>query len=456
MSKLQAYIDERKELNLQELIELLKIPSVSTDPKLAGEVGNCARRMGELMAEAGLETEIFETDGHPIVYGERLEAPGAPTVLVYGHYDVQPSDPDDEWESPPFEPTERDGYLFARGATDDKGQFYALIKGIQASREVNGKLPCNVKVLCEGEEEVGSPNLDPFIRKELDRLACDVVFISDCSQFGIDMPAITYGLKGLCYLEVFVRGPATDLHSGSFGGAVANPANVLTRLMAACQGPDGKIAIPGFYDDVRPLEDWEREMMAELPFDEEEFRKSVGAVKVFGEAGYTTLERKGARPTLDINGMISGFTGEGAKTVLPATASCKFSMRLVPDQDPEKIATLVCDFLNEIAPDTVEIEVRPHHGASPVIVSRDGTAVKAAEKALETGFGRQPVFVREGGSIPVVNTFQEALGAESLLIGLGLPDDQLHAPNEHFRIKDYHRGAVTMAAFLEEYGQAGA
>ena len=456
MSELQAYIDERKELNLQELIELLKIPSISTDESLGGEVKRCAERMSELMAEAGLETEVFETDGHPIVYGERLEAPGAPTVLVYGHYDVQPPDPVELWRNGPFEPTEEDGYLVARGATDDKGQFYALIKGIQASREVNGKLPCNIKVLCEGEEEVGSPNLDPFIRREQDRLACDIVFISDCSQFAIDMPAITYGLKGLCYLEVFVDGPSKDLHSGSFGGSVANPANVLACMMAACQGPDGKIAIPGFYDDVRPLEGWEREMMAELPFDEEEFRASVGAVKLFGEAGYTTLERKGARPTLDINGIVSGYTGEGAKTVLPATASCKFSMRLVPDQDPGKITTLVSDFLNQVAPDTVKVEVRPHHGASPVIVSRDGAAVKAAEKALETGFGRRPVFVREGGSIPVVNTFQEALGVESLLIGLGLPDDNLHAPNEHFRIKDYHRGAVTMAAFLEEYGKTKA
>ncbi len=453
MSELQAYIDERKELNLQELIELLKIPSISTDESLSGEVKRCAERMSELMAEAGLETEVFETDGHPIVYGERLEAPGAPTVLVYGHYDVQPPDPVELWRNGPFEPTEEDGYLVARGATDDKGQFYALIKGIQASREVNGKLPCNIKVLCEGEEEVGSPNLDPFIRREQDRLACDVVFISDCSQFAIDMPAITYGLKGLCYLEVFVDGPSKDLHSGSFGGSVANPANVLACMMAACQGPDGKIAIPGFYDDVRPLEDWEREMMAELPFDEEEFRASVGAAKLFGEAGYTTLERKGARPTLDINGIVSGYTGEGAKTVLPATASCKFSMRLVPDQDPEKITALVSDFLNQVAPDTVKVEVRPHHGASPVIVSRDGAAVKAAEKALETGFGRRPVFVREGGSIPVVNTFQEALGVESLLVGLGLSDDNPHSPNERFRIVDYYRGIVTFAAFLEEFGK---
>ncbi len=452
MSDLKTYVAEREDELLEELVELLEIPSVSTDDARKDDVARCAERVADRVRAAGLETRVFATEGHPIVYGERLDAPGAPTVLVYGHYDVQPPDPLELWETGPFEPTVRDGYLYARGSTDDKGQFYALLKGVEAAVAKHDKLPCNVKILCEGEEEIGSPNLDPFIRKEKERLACDIVFISDCSQFGIDMPAITYGLKGLCYLEVIVRGPSKDLHSGSFGGAVANPANVLTRMIGACQGDDGKIAIPGFYDDVRPIEGWEREAMAELPFDEEEFRESVGAPRVFGEAGFTTLERKGARPTLDVNGLTSGFQGEGAKTVLPALASCKFSMRLVPDQDPRRITELVSDFLREIAPDTVEVEVIDHHGASPVIVSRDGAAVQAAERALELGFGRKPVFVREGGSIPVVNTFQEALGAESLLVGLGLPDDNPHSPNERFRVVDYYRGIVTFAAFLEELG----
>jgi len=453
MSELQVHLDQNQQKYLDELIELLKIPSVSTDDSLSGEVARCADVVAGRFREAGLETEILPTEGHPVVYGERIESPDLPTVLIYGHYDVQPPDPLDLWTNGPFEPTIVDGYLYARGSTDDKGQFYALLKGVQTSIAVNGKLPCNVKVLCEGEEEIGSPNLDPFVRSEKDRLACDIVFISDCSQFGIDLPAITYGLKGLCYLEVFVRGPSKDLHSGSFGGAVVNPANVLARLIAACQGADGKITIPGFYDDVRPLEDWERKQMAELPFDEEEFRQSVGAPKVSGEGGYTTLERKGGRPTFDVNGLKSGFQGDGAKTVLPAEASAKFSMRLVPDQDPHKIAELVTDFLNSIAPDTVSIDVVDHHGASPVVVSRDGAAVKAAERALEVGFGRKPLYVREGGSIPVVNTFKESLGVESLLVGLGLPDDNPHSPNERFRVVDYYRGIVTLAAFLEEFGK---
>ena len=454
MSKIQQYVDSRRQETLDELIELLRIPSVSTDESMKTEVARCAERVADRLREAGLETSVFPTARHPIVYGERLNAPGRPTVLIYGHYDVQPPDPLDLWRHGPFEPTEEDGYIVARGATDDKGQFYSLVKGVQATLAVHGEAPVNVKVICEGEEEVGSPNLLPFVEREKKRLRCDVVVIADCSQFGVDMPAITYGLKGLVYLEVIVRGAAKDLHSGSYGGSIANPANVLTRMVAACQGPFGKVAIPGFYEDVEPLGDWDREEFAKLPFDEEAFREQVGAPELFGEEGYTTLERKWARPTFDVNGLLSGFTGEGAKTVLPAEARAKFSMRLVPRQDPEKIATLVTDFLKEIAPDTVEVEVLNHHGAKPVLVPRDGTAVHAAVRALERAFGRRPFFVREGGSIPVVNTFQEALGVDSLLIGLGLPDDNAHAPNERFRIADYHRGIVTLAAFLEELGGA--
>ncbi len=451
MSDIQTWVDDHRDEYLDELKRLLEIPSVSTDPNARSDVARCAEFVAAHMQEAGLDTCVFPTAGHPIVYGERLAAPGAPTVLVYGHYDVQPPDPVELWRHGPFTPTIEDGYLVARGSTDDKGQFWALLKGIQTSLALRGELPVNVKVLCEGEEEVGSPNLEPFVRDERERLACDVVFISDCSQLGIDMPAITYGLKGLVCLEVFVRGPSKDLHSGSFGGSVANPANVLTRMLAACQEAGGRVAIPGFYDKVRPVADWERRQMAALPFDDEEFLRSTGAPRTFGEEGYTTLERKGARPTLDINGLISGFTDEGFKTVLPSTASAKLSMRLVPDQDPDEIQALVIDFLNEVAPDSVEVEIRTHHNARPVIVPRDGAAVQAAEKALEVGFGRRPVFVREGGSIPVVNTFQDALGVDSLLVGLGLPDDNAHSPNEHFRIVDFYRGVVTMAAFLDEF-----
>jgi acetylornithine deacetylase/succinyl-diaminopimelate desuccinylase-like protein len=453
MNELKAYVDARRDQTLAELIELLEIPSVSTDPSLKQEVERCSEKVAARLREAGLQAEIHRTAGHPIVYGERLEAPGKPTVLIYGHYDVQPPDPLDLWRHGPFTPAIEDGYLVARGATDDKGQFYALLKGVEACAALRGRLPVNVKMLIEGEEEVGSPNLLPFVEKEKRRLACDVVLISDSCQFAPDVPAITYGLKGLVYLELIVRGPQKDLHSGSYGGAVLNPANILARMIAACQGPFGKVAIPGFYDDVRPLEEWEREEFRKLPFDEEAFRLETGVPALFGEEGYSTLERKWARPTFDVNGLVSGFTGEGAKTVLPAVAKAKFSMRLVPDQEPEKIAALAESFLREIAPAGVTLELRKHHGARPVLVPREGRTVQAAARAIERGFGRAPVFVREGGSIPVVNTFQAKLGVQSLLIGLGLPDDNPHSPNERFRIEDYYRGMVTAAAFLEELGK---
>ncbi|MBN1441810.1 MAG: dipeptidase [Planctomycetes bacterium] len=450
MDKLREHVERNKDRWLEELIELLKIPSISNDAERAGDMSRCAGRVQEMLSEIGMEAEVVPTGGHPIVYGERLKAPGRPTVLVYGHYDVQPPDPLDQWRHGPFEPTMEGEYLVARGSSDDKGQFHALLKGIETAIAVGGELPVNVKVLIEGEEEIGSPSLQPFIHEQRKRLACDAVLIADCSQFGIDMPAITYGLKGLVYLELIVRGPGKDLHSGSYGGSVANPANVLARMIAACQEPFGKVGIPGFYDDVRPLEAWEREEFARLPFDEEAFVKETGSPRAFGEEGYTTLERKWARPTFDVNGLVGGFTGKGAKTVLPAEARAKISMRLVPDQDPVKISRQARSFLEEIAPDTVQIEILDHHGARPVIVSREGKAVKAAVAAIERGFGRPPLFIREGGSIPVVNTFGEELGTDCLLLGLGLPDDNTHSPNERFRIVDYYRGMVAMAALLEE------
>jgi len=453
MSQVNDYVQAHRTASLEELKELLRIPSVSTDESLKGEVSRCAGFVEGCMKRAGLESSVLPTRGHPAVYGERLDAPGKPTVLVYGHYDVQPPDPVGLWRHGPFEPTVEGEYLVARGATDDKGQFYALLKGIEACIKVHGRLPVNVKVLIEGEEEIGSPSLVPFIQGEKRRLACDYVVIADSSQFAKDVPAITYGLKGLVYLELIVRGPKKDLHSGSYGGSVQNPANVLARMIAACQGPFGRVAIPGFYKDVRPIEAWEREEFARLPFDEAAYQRDTGVPRLFGEEGYTTLERKWARPTFDVNGLLSGFTGEGAKTVLPSVAKAKFSMRLVPDQDPESITALVKEFLQDIKPPTVEIEVLSHHGAKPVLVPRSGKGVQAAEKAYERGFGRRPVFIREGGSIPVVNTFQAELGAQSILLGLGLPDDDAHAPNEKFRIEDFYRGSITMAAFLEELGR---
>jgi acetylornithine deacetylase/succinyl-diaminopimelate desuccinylase-like protein len=453
MTQIQDYVNSRRAEWLEELKGLLRIASISTDETRTDQVVRCAELVSERMQQAGLDTAVYPTDGHPAVYGERLDAPGKPTLLIYGHYDVQPPEPLDLWRHDPFEPTVEGEYLVARGASDDKGQFYSLLKGVEASIKTRKEVPINIKMLIEGEEEIGSPNLGPFIRKEKERLACDLVVIADSSQFAKDIPAITYGLKGLVYLELVVRGPKKDLHSGSFGGAVANPANVLTRMIAACQGPFGRIAIPGFYDDVRPIEPWESEEFSKLPFDEEEFRQAVGAPRLFGEEGYTTLERKWARPTLDVNGFISGFTGEGAKTVLPSMASAKFSMRLVADQDPEKIAELTRQFLLEIAPDTVKVEILDHHGAKPVLVPKDGKGIQEAVRAYVKGFGKKPVFIREGGSIPVVNTFQEELGAQSLLLGLGLPDDDAHAPNEKFRIEDYYRGMVMMGELLVELGK---
>jgi acetylornithine deacetylase/succinyl-diaminopimelate desuccinylase-like protein len=453
MTQIQDYVSSRRQEALEELKEMLRIPSVSTDDSLKPEMARCATFVLERMKKAGLQAAILPTGGHPAVYGERLSAPGKPTVLIYGHYDVQPPDPLNLWRHGAFQPTEEGEFLVARGATDDKGQFYALLKGVEACFKTRGELPVNVKVLIEGEEEIGSPNLGPFIRKEKKRLACDWVVIADSSQFAKDIPAITYGLKGLVYLELIVRGPKKDLHSGSYGGSVANPANVLARMIAACQGPFGRVAIPGFYDDVRPIEEWERQEFAKLPFDEAAFQRETGVSKLFGEQGYTTLERKWARPTFDVNGLVSGFTGEGAKTVLPSVARAKFSMRLVPDQDPDKVAELARKFLLDVAPDTVEIEILKHHGARPVLVPRSGPGVQAAERAYKAGFGKEPVFIREGGSIPVENTFQAELGAQSLLMGLGLPDDDAHSPNEKFRIEDFYRGMVTMAAFLEEMGR---
>jgi acetylornithine deacetylase/succinyl-diaminopimelate desuccinylase-like protein len=450
---LPSIVERRKAKTLAELLDLLRIPSVSTDPARRGDVARCAEFVRERMEAAGLESRLIPTKGHPIVFGQRLKASGRPTVLVYGHYDVQPPDPLDLWRNPPFTPTLEGDYVVARGATDNKGQFFSLLQGVEASREERGELPINVKFLIEGEEEIGSPNLEPFIRAEKDLLACDAVVIADTAQFGPGRPAIAYGLKGLVYMEIRVQGPDKDLHSGSYGGAVANPANVLARLMTSCLGADGRVTIPGFYDDVRDLEPWERESFRGLGADEADFMRETGVRAPHGEPGYTTIERRAGRPTFDINGMISGFTGDGAKTVLPSVASAKFSMRLVPDQDPERIEALVTRYLEAQAPSSVSISVSSFHHCKPVVVSRDSVAVRAAVRAIERGFGATPVFVREGGSIPVVSTFREELGVDVLLTGIGLPDDGAHSPNERFHLPDFYRGQVMMAALLEEFGK---
>jgi acetylornithine deacetylase/succinyl-diaminopimelate desuccinylase-like protein len=396
--------------------------------------------------------KLAETPGHPIVYGEWLGAPGAPTMLFYGHYDVQPVDPLNLWESPPFEATVRDGEIYARGSADDKGQIFMHFKAIEAHLK-QGKLPINVKVIIEGEEEVGSRNLDDYISANKAALAADVVVISDSPMFDRGIPSICYGLRGLAYFQIDLRGTASDLHSGSFGGAVANPAFVLASILAQAKGKDGRIKIPGFYDKVRELAPEERAEFAKLPFKDSKYRKDLGAPKLFGETGYSTLERVWARPTFEVNGLLGGFTGEGAKTVIPAVAMAKVSMRLVPNQDPDKIAELFEAYVKKIAPKTVEAKVTRMHGGKPWMTDFDNTFVQAAGRAIQKGFGKEPVFNREGGSIPVVATFQEILGLPSVLFGVGLPDENAHAPNEKLDLGNFHGGIIASAFLYDEIGK---
>jgi acetylornithine deacetylase/succinyl-diaminopimelate desuccinylase-like protein len=398
----------------------------------------------------GVKAELIATKRHPIVYGEWLHAPAKPTVLVYGHYDVQPPEPLEPWLSPPFEPTVRDGNLYARGATDDKGQMFTHLKAAEAWLKTAGKLPINVKFLIEGEEEVGGANLETFVRENRDRLKCDYAVISDTSQFAPGIPAITYGLKGLAYFELIVKGALTDLHSGTFGGAVANPCNALAVILAGLKGPDGRIQIDGFYDAVHPLESWERAEFARLPFSEAEFQAKLGVPSLEGEAGYTTLERRWARPTCDVNGLYGGYQGPGPKTVLPCVAGAKLSFRLVPDQDPATVSRQFRDHVRKACPPGVTYEIIDHSGAPAVLVNTKTPGVHAATRAIEAGFGTQPVFMREGGSIPVVGLLKTQLGVDTLLLGWGQNDDNLHGPNEKFCLADFHRGIKASAHLLAE------
>ncbi|MBL8825600.1 MAG: dipeptidase [Planctomycetaceae bacterium] len=435
-----------------DLCELLRIPSVSADSAFKADV----RRAGEWVAnqfrQLKFATQLHETPGHPIVTAQSPFVPGAPTVLVYGHYDVQPPDPLGEWITPPFEPTIRGGNLYARGATDDKGQMLTHVKSAEAWVRSGTPLPVNLKYLIEGEEEVGSENLEAFIEQHKKELAADVVVISDTCQFGPGQPAITYGLRGIAYFELRLRGPKQDLHSGTFGGAVTNPANTLAKLVAALKDDQGRIQVPGFYDDVVPLTDRERQEFARLKFQEAEFMKQLGVSALTGEAGYTTLERRWARPTCDVNGLTSGYQGEGAKTVLPAKASAKFSFRLVPNQDPHQIAVSLEQMLRKLCPPGIELELIAFHGAPGVVVPLESPHVSAAARAIEHGFGVAPVYIREGGSIPVVGTFRKLLGIDTLLLGWGLDDDNTHSPNEKFCLADYHRGIKASARLWQEIG----
>ncbi len=451
------FINTSRDRYLEELKQYLAIPSVSALPEHAADMRRCADWTAGQMREVGLQNvRVIDTPGHPVVYGDWLNAPGAPTVLFYGHYDVQPVDPVDQWVSPPFEGTVRDNELFARGATDDKGQLFVHLKALEAYLRQVGTLPINVRAIFEGEEEIGSPNLDQFIREHKSELACDVVVISDSPMFDKGVPSICFGLRGLSYFQIDLRGTATDLHSGSFGGAVANPAFVLAQVLSQMKDRSGRVKIPGFYDDVRPLSDREREEFKRLPFNEKQYRKGLGAPKLHGETGYSTLERVWARPTFEVNGLLSGFTGDGAKTVIPATAMAKISMRLVPNQDPDKIAALFEDYVRKTTSKTVELKVTRMHGGRPWMTELDNQFVQAAARAIEKGFGKTPVYTREGGSIPVVSTFQSELNAPTVLFGFGLPDENAHAPNEKLDLGNFYGGIIASAYLYDEIGALGA
>jgi len=451
MDNVIDYVNVNRDRYLEELKAFLAIPSISALPEHAGDVKRCAEWCTGEMQRIGLQNvKLLDTPGNPVVYGDWLGAPDAPTILFYGHYDVQPVDPLELWESPPFEATIRDGEIYARGSADDKGQVFMHFKAIEAHLKQNGKLPVNIKIILEGEEEVGSVNLDDFVRAHKDDLKADVVVISDSGMFARGVPSICYGLRGLVYFQLDLRGSSTDLHSGSFGGAVANPAFVLAQVLAQMKDRGGRIRIPGFYDDVVPLKDEERKEWASLPFNEKKYKKDFGVPKLFGETSYTTLERTWARPTFEVNGLLSGFTGEGAKTVLPAVAMAKVSMRLVPNQHPDKIAELFEAHVKDVTPKTVELKVTRMHGGKPWMTAYDNPFVQAAARAIERGFGRKPVFTREGGSIPVVSTFQEELGLPSVLFGVGLPDENAHAPNEKLDLANFHGGVIASAVLYEE------
>ncbi|MGQ9797989.1 MAG: dipeptidase [Ignavibacterium sp.] len=454
MKEVIDFIDSNYERYLDELKEFLRIPSISTLSEHSKDMQRAAEFVAEKLKQAGMnKVEIFQTEGHPLVYAEWLGAPGKPTVLVYGHYDVQPVDPIELWETPPFEPTIKGDNIFARGATDDKGQMFVHIKSVEAYFKTYGSLPLNVKFIIEGEEEIGSSNLNSFLKNNVELLKADAVLISDTSLYDVGVPTITYGLRGLVYMEVEVVGPNRDLHSGTYGGAVPNPINILAEMIAKLKDKDGKITITGFYKDVLKLTKEERHNFKALKFSEKEFAKSIGIKKSVGEKGYSVLERIWARPTLDCNGIVGGFTGQGAKTVIPSKASAKISMRLVPNQDPKKIEKLFTKYIKQIAPDYVKVNVKSLHGGYPVLAPLDHKATKAAARAMSKAFGKKTIFMREGGSIPIVVDFANYLKACPVLMGLGLDSENLHSPNEHFNLNHFKLGIKSSAYFLDEFSR---
>ena len=451
----KSYIKENHERFVTELFEWLRIPSISADSKYKSDVRNAAEFLKNKLVDAGVDhVEICETKGHPIVYGEKIIDPALPTVLVYGHYDVQPADPLDLWVSPPFEPQIRDGKIFARGSCDDKGQVYMHVKAFEIMNRLS-LLSANVKFMVEGEEEVGSDNLGLFVATNRLKLAADVILISDTALISLEHPSITTGLRGLSYMEVEVTGPNRDLHSGVYGGAVANPINVLCDMIASLHDKDGRVTIPGFYDKVAALSDAERTALNAAPFDLNSYKKDLGIDDIKGEKGYTTLERTGVRPTLDVNGIWGGYTGEGAKTVLPSKASAKISMRLVPNQVSKEITEMFTAHFKAIAPACVHVKVTAHHGGEPAVTSTDSRPFKAASAAFKDVFGKKPIPTRDGGSIPIVALFKRELGLDSVLMGFGFDSDAIHSPNEHYGVKNFTLGIETIVSFYKHFGRPG-
>ncbi|MGY8977096.1 MAG: dipeptidase [Cytophagales bacterium] len=447
------YLNDHKDKFLNELLDLLRIPSVSADKKFDGDVRNAATFVKDQLIAAGVDyAELCETKGHPIVYAEKIINSTFPTVLVYGHYDVQPADPYELWDHPPFEPIVKNDRIYARGACDDKGQMYMHVKAFEAMMETNA-LTCNVKFMIEGEEEVGSDNLEAFIKEEKQKLSADVILISDTSIINNDTPSITVGLRGLSYLEVEVTGPNKDLHSGVYGGAVANPINILTKLIADMQDEEGRITLPGFYDDVLEYSEAQRAEMAKAPFDLGHYKKELNIEEVKGEKGFSTIERVGIRPCLDVNGIWGGYTGPGSKTVLPSKAFAKISTRLVSNQNSGKITQMIIKYFEENVPKSVKVKVTPHHGGTPAVVSTHSNGYQAASKAFEQSWGKTPIPTMEGGSIPIVALFMQELKIEPILMGFGLDSDDIHSPNESYGLFNYYKGIETIAYFYDHFSQ---
>jgi succinyl-diaminopimelate desuccinylase len=460
MTAIAEYLEKHRVRFEADLFEWLRIPSIGTDPAYDQHTRAAGTWLAEKFRALGFKTEVIETCRHPLIYAESSPVPGLPVALVYGHYDVQPPDPLDLWQTPPFEPSVRDGKVFARGATDDKGQMITHLFGVEALLQTAGALPCQVKFLIEGEEESGGKGLTEFLSGKYDRgvpvkdkLKADIAVISDCSQYGPGRPAITYGLRGNTYFQLDLTGPNRDLHSGGYGGMVMNPANALCRMLSALIDEHGRIQIPGFYDDVEPITEEERQQFAKLNFSESELQRDLDVTEMVGEEGYSTMERGWTRPTFDINGMWSGYQGQGAKTVLPATAGAKFSFRLVPKQNPQKIIESIKQTLTELCPAGIKMKLDAMHGAPGFVLPLDSPFMKAASRAIESGFGNAPVFIRSGGTIPVVSQFSTLLGIQTLLLGWGQNDDNLHSPNEKFSLEDFHLGIRSSAQLWQELAQ---